>query len=60
LEDLDNSISDSVAGLGFGIRGAAEAVISIAVKLSQKIKVRTNPQLCPHVGTCRSKLRAKV
>ena len=33
LEDLDNPISDAVAGLGFGIRGAAEAVVSIAVKL---------------------------
>jgi hypothetical protein len=33
LEDIDNSISDAVAGLGFGIRGAAKAVVSIAVKL---------------------------
>jgi hypothetical protein len=28
--------------------------------LSSQKKVRTNPQLCPHVETCRSKLRAKV
>jgi hypothetical protein len=33
LEDLHNPISDAVAGLGFGIRGAAEVVFSIAVKL---------------------------